>query len=145
MVAKSPFSMLTHVGVVVRDMDKAIEYLSSLGIGRFEPHTPRALTERLFRGNSTDMRLKISTAKIGQVGLELIQPVEGESAAKEFLDRKGEGIQHIGFAVDDLDKEVARLAKQGVKVLMSGRWAGGGFAYLETDAVGGIIIELSQE
>jgi catechol 2,3-dioxygenase-like lactoylglutathione lyase family enzyme len=142
---ESPFSKFTHVGVVVRDMDKAIEHLSSLGIGPFEPFRHSLpLTERIFRGKPTDATVKISIAKIGQVALELIQPVEGQSAHKEFLDRKGEGIQHIAFVVDDLDKEIAKLAKRGVNVLWSGRWQGGGFAYLETDAIGGIIVELTQ-
>ena len=143
---ESPFSQLHHVGVVVRDIDKAIEYLSSLGIGPFEPHFPDPpLLEKLVRGEPADYKLEMSNGKIGQAKLELIQPVEGESPHKEFLNSKGEGIQHIGFAVNDLDGEVAKLTKQGVKVLMSGKWPGGGFAYLETDAVGGIIIELLHE
>lgn len=140
---KSPFSKLIHVGVVVRDIDKAIKYLSSLGVGASQPSSPPGpMTEALFRGKPVDWKLKVSFAKIGQSWLELLQPIEGASSLKEFLDSKGEGVHHIAFAVDDLDKEVAKLAKRGVRVLMSGRWAGGGFAYLETDAVGGIVIEL---
>ncbi len=142
---KSPFSNLTQVGVVVRDMDKAVSYLSSLGIGPFKPLADPVLSEKLFRGKPSDWKVKICVAKIGPVVLELLQPIEGESASKEFLDSKGEGIQHIAFAVDDIDKELARLAKKGVKVLMSGKWKGGGFAYLETSAIGGVIIELTQE
>ncbi len=144
---KSPFSKLTHVGVVVRDLDKAIDYLSSLGLGPFESLRPsRPLGETLVRGKPAEVKVKISAAKVGQVRLEFIQPIEGESPTKEFLDKKGEGINHIGFAVDDLDKEIAKLTKQGVKILTSARWEGGSLvsAYLETDTVGGIIIELSQ-
>lgn len=141
---QSPFSKFTHVGVVVRDMDKAVEYLSSLGLGPFESFNPSVpLKEMLLHGKPADGELKISNAKIGQVGIELLQPVKGESSHKEFLDSKGEGIQHLAFAVDDLDLEVAKLTKQGFKVLTSGRWEGGGFTYLETE-VSGIIIELVQ-
>jgi len=140
------YSQLHHVGVVVRDIEKAIEYLSSLGIGPFEPHYPDPPgVEKLLRGKPTQYKLEMSNAKMGHVNLELIQPVERESIWKEFLDSKGEGIQHIGFIVDDLDKEVEELTKQGVKVLTSGKWPGGGFAYLEIDAIGGMIIELIQE
>ena len=142
---KSTFSNLKHVGVVVRDMDKAVEYLSSLGIGPFKPIADPALSEKLFRGKPSDWKVKICFAKMGPVVLELLQPVDGESASQEFLESKGEGIQHIAFAVDDIDKEVANLRKEGVEVLMSGKWNGGGFAYLETDALGGILIELTQE
>ena len=144
-VEKSTFSNLDHVGVIVKDMDKTIQYLSSLGIGPFEPLTDPALADKLFRGKPSDWKVKISLAKIGPVTLELIQPVEGKSAAKEFLKKKGEGIQHIAFAVDDLDREVAKLTKQGIEVMMSGKIPGGKFAYLETDTIGGMIIELMQK
>ena len=141
---KTPFSKFMHVGMVVRDIDKAIEHLSSFGIGPFEKHTSTPLIERQFRGKPANWQTKRSTAKMGQLEIELLQPVEGESAAKEFLESKGEGIHHIGFAVDDLDREMAKLVRQGAKVVMSGKWAGGGFAYLEIDAIGGLIIELIQ-
>jgi methylmalonyl-CoA/ethylmalonyl-CoA epimerase len=145
MTEKLPFSRFHHIGLVVRDIDKAIDCLSSLGIGPFEsPWLDPPLKEKLFRGKPTEYRLKMSNGKIGQVTLELIQPVEGESAQKEFLESHGEGIQHIGFAVGDLDSEVAKLVKKGAKVLISGRWTGGGYAYLEMDA-SGMIIELIQE
>lgn len=143
-IGKSPFSNLEHVGVVVRDIGKAVKYLSSLGIGPFDPFTDPAVADKLFRGKPSDWKVKISLAKMGPVTLELIQPVEGKSANQEFLEKKGEGIQHIAFAVDDLDREVTELSKQGIEVIMSGRMPDGKFAYLETDVIGGIIIELIQ-
>jgi methylmalonyl-CoA/ethylmalonyl-CoA epimerase len=145
--AKSPFSKLAHVGVVVRDMDKAIERLSSLGIGPFEAiSVPPATGKPLFRGRPFDLDLKVKglAAKIGEVKLELLQPVDGDSPWKEFLDSKGEGIHHIAFAVDDIDKEVAKFTEQGVSILLSGKWQGGGCAYLDL-GVGGIIFELVQD
>jgi len=140
---ESPFSKLIQVGVVVRDMDKAIERLSSLGIGPFEPKVIPPNTKEWFRDKPLDANLKLSSAKIGEVEIELIQPVEGESPHKEFLDSKGEGIQHIACAVSDVDKEVAKLTKQGVGVLLRARWQDGGVAYLDL-GVAGLIIELIQ-
>lgn len=139
----STYANFMHLGVVVRDMDETIRHLSSLGVCSFKQFTPGE-AKILLRGKPAGGKLKICFAKIGQVELELIQPVSGESAHREFLESKGEGIQHIGFRVGDLDKELAELASQGVEVLTSGRWPGGGFAYLQTDAVGGIVIELFQ-
>ena len=56
--AKSPFSKFLHVGVVVEDMDKAIEYLSSLGFGPFEPgHPPRMTEPSIFRGKPFNAKL----------------------------------------------------------------------------------------
>jgi methylmalonyl-CoA/ethylmalonyl-CoA epimerase len=141
--AKSPFSNLLHVGIVVRNMDKAVERLESLGIGPFEAISLPPIGKRLFRGKPYVGKVKGLIGKIGELEIELFQPVEGESPHKEFLDSKGEGIQHIAFAVDDIEKEVAKFTEQGVSILLSGRWQGGGFAYLDL-GVGGIIFELVQ-
>lgn len=88
--------------------------------------------------------MEIRVAQVGQVELELIQPLEGESIYKEFLEKKGEGLHHLSFFVHDIDEEEARLTKQGFKALASGRRPGGGFTYFETDRVGGVVMELIQ-
>jgi methylmalonyl-CoA/ethylmalonyl-CoA epimerase len=144
--AKSPFSKLLHVGIVVRDMDKAVERVESLGIGPFEAISLPPIGKRLFRGKPYVGKVKGLIGKIGELEIELFQPVEGESPHKEFLDSKGEGIHHIAFGlddVDDFDKEIAKLTEQGVGILLSGKWQGGGSAYLDP-GVGGIIFELMQ-
>jgi methylmalonyl-CoA/ethylmalonyl-CoA epimerase len=134
-----------QVGVVVRDMDKAIKRLSSLGIGPFEPKSLPPDRKEWFRGKPMDAKFNIQATRIGEIELELIQPVEGKSPHQEFLDSKGEGIQHVMFAVDDFDKEVARLTKKGAVELLRAKFPGGrGVAYLDLN-VGGIIIELIQK
>jgi methylmalonyl-CoA/ethylmalonyl-CoA epimerase len=140
---ESPFSRLIQVGVVVKDLDKAVERLLSLGIGPFTPmHIPDD-AEQWFRGKPLDAKFKISGAKLGEIMLELIQPLEGKSPHQEFLDSQGEGIQHIAFAVDDLDREVAKLTNQGVSVLLSANLRDVRVAYLDL-GVGGLIFELMQ-
>jgi catechol 2,3-dioxygenase-like lactoylglutathione lyase family enzyme len=136
---------LTQVGVVVRNVDKAIERLSSLGIGPFESRLLPPDREEWYRGKPMKAEFKISMAKVGDVDLELIQPLSGDSPHKEFLETKGEGIQHVMFAVDDFDKEVARLTKKGASVLLRAKFpGGGGVAYLDL-GVGNIVFELSQK
>lgn len=146
---KSPFSELFHVGVVVKDIDKVIERLSSLGVGPFEPYHKSlgivSPVERRLRGKPTDCKLKTMAAQIGPIVLELIQP-EGECIHSEFLDSKGEGLHHLGFYVDNLDEEVSRLAKQGLTPVMEASTTKGKFcAYFEPEEVGGIILELVEE
>ena len=146
-VEKSPFSKVSHVGIVVRDMDKAIEYYQSLGIGPFESSKKGHLaTDRKVYGKpADDAKIKSRVVQMGQLYLELVQPVEGEAIQKEFLKTKGEGINHLGFLVDDIDKETAKLEEKGFKVISSTRYAGGGgIAYFDTDKVGGVIFELIQ-
>ena len=143
--AKSPFSEIGQVGVIVRDLDKTIEYLKSLGIGPFGPKSREPIIENELRGKPFDYRPKAMFAQLGHVELELIQPPEGECVQREFLESKGEGIHHLGFFVDDLDKEVGKLTKHGFTVIQRGRRSnGGGYAYLDTGKVGGIFLELIQ-
>ena len=141
---KSLFANLIQVGVVVKDIDKAIERLSILGIGPFYSKMPPANARSLFRGKPfvAGDRVKIRAAQMGNAELELIQPLDGESPHKEYLNEKGEGIQHLAFAVDDLNKAVETLTARGSTVLLKGdRGDGGGVAYIDLD-VGGIIVEL---
>jgi len=142
---KSPFSRPYQVGVVVKDMDKAIEFYQALGIGPFvEGPSVRAVDRRVY-GKPADVIVKGSIAKMGQLEFELLQPVRGESIQKEFLDSKGEGVIHICFFVDDIDKEVAKLAEEGFKVISSAIVTGfSKFAYIDTREVGGVILELVQ-
>jgi hypothetical protein len=141
---ESTFSKLIQVGVVVKDLDKVVERLTSLGIGPFTSMHKPDDAEEWFRGKPMKARFKISGAKLGNVVLELIQPLEGKSPHQEFLDNQGEGIQHIAFAVDDLDREVSRLTKKGVSVLLSANLPKARVAYLDLGA-GGLVVELMQE
>jgi len=89
------FSKAHHVGVVVRDMDKAIERYQSLGIGPFEPSKSFDVVEREFLSKPIDAkttRLKARFTDLGPIRLELIQPLEGNSLAQKFLETNGEGI-----------------------------------------------------
>ena len=144
---KSPFSKVSHVGIVVRDMDQAVEYYQSLGIGPFQPSQKGHLaTDRKVYGKPADgVKIKSRVAQIGPLYVELVQPVEGESLQKEFLEAKGEGINHLGFFVDDIDKEQAKLEAMGFRVLYRSRYRnGGGCTYFDTGEVGGILLELIQ-
>ena len=147
-IKKSPLSNVDHVGVVVRDMDKAIEHYQSLGIGPFERLKNMGLAKSEVMGKPIELdaiKIKARIARMGQIGFELIQPVAGESLWKEFLETKGEGINHLGYLVDDIDKRTVGLEKIGYKVLWSARFTrGGGAAYFDTRQVGGVIIELIQ-
>lgn len=144
---ETPFSKFGHVGIVVRDMNRAIKHYQSLGAGPFVPVTT-AVAEKEFRGKplGEDVKLDLRVGWLGQIKIELVQPVAGESLPKEFLEKKGEGINHLCFEVDDLDKEAARLVKKGFKIISSRKFVkGGGNVYIDTGKVGGVFIELLQQ
>jgi catechol 2,3-dioxygenase-like lactoylglutathione lyase family enzyme len=141
-VGLSSWKMM-QIGLVVRDMDKAVKRFSVLGFGPFAPKKLPTGTKEWFRGKPFHVNVDVKATMVGDVELELCQPISRESPHQEFLDSKGEGIQHVMFAVDDLEKEIDRLTKQGATVLLRASFDRGGLAYLDLDA-SGFIIELIQ-
>ncbi len=146
MAGKSDFSKLQHVGVVVKDIKKAIAFLEKLGIGPFEVGGGNKTFTVPFKGElhgkPAEWKTTISFAKMGETELELLEPTEGPQALKESLDKTGEGLHHIGFLTDDLDKEIANFKKNGINIWTIARQeGGGGFLYSDPSPVGGIAIE----
>jgi hypothetical protein len=89
--------------------------------------------------------VKIKVVQIGPVQIQLIQPGEGKSLYKDFLERRGEGVYHLGFVVDNVDDSEAALKKLGLKILSSGRREeGSGFSYLDTAGKGGVTLLIRQ-
>ena len=136
---------LRNVGVVVRDLDKALEYYQSLGISTLEPGEEklRIHNDELVFGTLVPFKTRAKRVRVGNVWIELIQPVEGNGIHMEFLNKYGGGIQHIDFYVDDLEKETAILVKRGIKVMLI-RESKSPFTYFDTRGVGNITIELAQ-
>ncbi len=82
---------------------------------------------------------------LGPIQIELIELIDGKTIHEAFLKEKGEGVHHIAFEVDNLEKSTGNAEKAGLKVIQSfTRPDGSGFAYLDTDKTGGIIFELIQ-
>lgn len=132
---------LNHVGFVVKDLDRAINYYEQLGICTIGP-------ERVLQtpyGGRVNMRF----IRIGSVEIEFLQPVEGEGPSSQFLKKHGEGINHLAFTVRDIDREVEKLKSSGGRLLfrteVSGSLPGSGkVAYFDTGEIAGVLIELNQ-
>ena len=142
-----------HVAVIVRDMDEAVEYYQSLGIGTFQPEfmlDSSTYTDYKVYGKTPDTidKTRMRMLQIGSDSflLELVQPLEGEPIYKEFLESKGEMLHHIAYIVDDLEGETAKLAKKDIKVItrVYRDSTGAGFAYFDIRKDGSVIIELIQ-
>ncbi|MBM3132011.1 MAG: hypothetical protein FJZ95_03125 [Chloroflexi bacterium] len=133
-----------QIGIVVKDIEKAVEYYTStFGWGPFTIQE-HAMKGPLYRGKPTDCRLKLAIARSGTIEIELIQVLEGETPHTEFLREKGEGLHHLRFRVDDLNAMLTELAREGIEPLwyQSLPKFGVSFAYLDTDKIGGVIMEL---
>jgi len=157
-----------HVGVIVEDMDKAVEYYKSLGYIDFPPEPEpqpeqadsqpfwqeiTAYGEIIIKDGQPQFEIKpdmktgqVKFCAMGTVPLELIQPGNAfKEVNGDFLKNYGEGIDHIAYTVPNelFDEEVEKMKARGLKIIFSGQQAnGGGFAYFDTREVGGIITEL---
>ena len=125
-----------HVGVVVRDLEEALEYYKSLGI--VTKFTDRFIME------GKKAKLVGRWIYVGSLAIELWQPISGETVQKEFLDIHGEGINHIAFWVDDIDKERAKMAEKGIPVVFSVKREDTNITYYDTREVGNVLTELCQ-
>ena len=143
---KSPFSKLHHLSVVVRNLEKAVQFYESIGIGPFKDYPPLTEYIKLNVPDETGFfNLKFKVAQVGNVQIQLCQPGEGKSPYKDFLEKKGEGVYHLGFVVDRVDNSEAELKKLGLKVLSSGRREdGSGFSYLDTVQKAGVTLLIRQ-
>jgi methylmalonyl-CoA/ethylmalonyl-CoA epimerase len=132
----SKFSKVDQIGIVVKDMDATMKFYERMfGIEPFPT----------VESNINSAKLKIGLFQLGEMQIELIQVLEGETIHSKFIEKRGEGLHHLGFFVEDIEKELARLEKRGVKVLERGTVLGVvEFAYLDTEKSLGVVLELIQ-
>ena len=138
-------NVMCQVGLVVRDIERSIEgYSRAFGLPKPEiivTDEPE-LAHTRFRGEPTDARAKLAFFQMGQVSLELIEPIGGPSTWREFLDQRGEGVHHIAFFVQDTDEAVGFLAGKDIGVVQRGDYTGGRYTYLDSAPTLGVILEL---
>lgn len=147
MVGERWFSEVDQIGWVVRDLQRSMaHYWEKLGMGPWKVYVfeEPMVWDMSIRGRPAKYRMILAMYPLGNMVLELIQPLEGETTYKEFLERQGEGIHHLGIFVSDVDEEVERFRKMGIGTLQSGKYQGGGYAYLDTQEQFGTIFELIQ-
>jgi len=137
---------VSQIGIVVKDLDKTAEYYSlKFGIGPFRILTADMPPGATINGKPYSGKMKIALAQWGPIQLELMQPIEGAEYHANFLREKGKGIHHLGIRIADLatyDEILNELAKQGIKPVLNLRGERLCFAYLDTQAIGGVIFEL---
>jgi catechol 2,3-dioxygenase-like lactoylglutathione lyase family enzyme len=116
---------INQIAIVVKDLDTvAKHYWNILGIGPWYIYEWEAplVYDRKYHGQTVWAREKIALAQAGDVQLELVQPVEGPSIYRDWLEEHGEGLHHLNFLVDDVDEAARILAEQGFMSIQSGRF-----------------------
>jgi methylmalonyl-CoA/ethylmalonyl-CoA epimerase len=136
---------ITQVAIVVRDVAKtARAYADLFGLPMPEiivtDSEEKAHTR--YRGAPTPARARLAFFDMGSLALELIEPDGQPSTWQEFLDAHGEGIHHIAFEVKGMADAVNFLASKGMPLVQAGEYTGGRYAYIDSTAQLGAILEL---
>lgn len=136
---------ITQVGIIVRDIEaKAQAWAEILGLQVPEiiitDTYERARTE--YNGSPSHARAKLAFFHLGQVDLELIEPVGESSTWQDQLDEHGDSLHHIAFEIKGMSDKVAYLDARGLPLVQRGEYTGGRYAYIDGNAQLGAILEL---
>ena len=131
-----------QICVVTGDLDARVrDYADRLGIGPWWVQDAKApaMTETRIRGVRTAFSMRLALAWVGDLMWEIIQPLDGPTIYRDFLERHGEGMQHAAFAYSDLGFEAARedFIARGFAPIQELFWNGVRVNYFDTlDATG---------
>lgn len=127
---------IDHIGIAVDDLDKAIATYEKI------------LNKKLSKTERVESE-KVETAffEAGESKVELLGPTTPDSVIQKFVDKKGEGIHHVAFEVDDIHSEMKRLKDEGFTLLNEQPKQGADnklVAFLHPKGNHGVLVELCQ-
>ena len=128
---------IEHIGIAVDDLEAAILLYQKL------LNTPVYKTE-----NVISEQVKTAFLQSGPNKIELLEALSGDSPIAKFLEKKGEGIHHIAFEVDDIIAEMERLKSEGFVLLSDEPKPGADnklVCFVHPKSAGGVLVELVQE
>lgn len=128
---------IEHLGIAVKDLESANKLYSILF--KTEPYKTEIVESE---GVST------SFFQMGESKIELLAATNPDSPIAKFIEKRGEGIHHIAFDVDDIDAEIRRLESEGFELINKQSKHGADnkmIAFLHPKSTGGVLVELCME
>ena len=123
-----------HVAFAVEDLDEAVETYRAFFGARVE-----------LRGRLDDQGVEAAYLRLGEGRVELVSALGEDTPIGRFLARRGPGMHHVGFAVDDVAEAVQELAAKGASIVDSEPRAGLGgheVAFVHPDSLHGVLAEM---
>ena len=127
---------IDHLGIAVNSIDEGKAFWADvLGL--------------VFEGSETVEAQKVTTAffPVGESEVELLQSTSPDGPVAKYIEKRGQGIQHIAFRVDNLEAALAELKGKGVQLIDEKPRLGAGgakIAFLHPKATGGVLVELCE-
>lgn len=134
---KSMIKKIEHIGIAVKNLENSNELFAKL-FGKDHYKIEAVESE----GVSTSFFM------LGETKIELLQATNENSAIAKFIDKKGEGIHHIAYEVENIEEEMARLKNEGFEILNVSPKDGADnkrICFLHPKSTNGVLVELCQE
>ena len=127
---------INHIAILVEDLDNSLEFWhNTLGI------EPSRVTE------APEEAARIAFLPVGDSEVELVQPTTADSGLSRFLDKRGPGMHHLCFEVDDLPGLLMKLKTNGVQLINEEPKVGDDgrlYAFIHPKSTNGVLLELYQ-
>jgi len=128
---------IEHIGIAVKDLEVSNRLYTKL------------LGTKHYKTEFVDSEsVKTSFFKVGENKIELLQATNPESAIAKFINKKGEGVHHVAFEVENIEAEIKRLINEGFELIDNTPKLGADnkiIAFLHPKSSGGVLVELCQE
>ena len=126
-------SQIDHLGIAVKSLAQAKQFYEKLGLTPMEEETVEA------------EKVRLSMVPLGESRIELLEPLSDDSPIAKFLAKRGEGLHHVCLKVPDLAAAVARLKKDGVRLVSDEIKSGADghrYVFVHPSSAGGVLLEL---
>lgn len=130
-------SHIEHIGIAVKTLNEAIPYYEKL-LG----------TSCYAIEDVKDQKVRTAFFKVGQTKIELLESTDAEGPVGKFIEKKGEGIHHIAFAVDDLENALEEAKDNGIRLIDEKPRKGAEglhIAFLHPKSTFGVLTELCED
>lgn len=127
---------IDHIGIAVQSLEEAALPYKMLGL------------ELTHVEEVPEQGVKVAMLPVGESKIELLEPLSSESPIAKFLEKKGSGVHHIAFSVEDIEGELKRLQKEGLRLIdeQPRQGAHGAqIAFLHPKSTHGVLVELCQK
>jgi len=137
---------MMQVGIIVKDIEKSAKawanFLGNDEVPEVIVASGSELNPTEYKGEPTDAKARLAFFQLDNITIELIEPLGGPSTWQEFLDTKGEGIHHIAFDINGMNKHVKNFEANGIPMIQHGGWDTGEYGYFDGGNGLALIIEL---
>ncbi len=127
---------IDHIGIAVKNLDETLKFYQ--GILGLECAGTEIVEEQ---------KVKVAFLPIGDTEVELLESTEEDGPIAKFIEKKGEGIQHIAYRVENIEEAIEYMKSKGIRMIdEKPRYGAGGarIAFCHPKSTGGVLIELSE-